>query len=115
MRRLVLAVSLGVALGTNVAAPAATRHATLRVADRSPLVLVGDAFRPDERVLVTVTTPLGPKRARVVAVDGRFRVRFLRVDASGCGAGYAARVVGDRGSSAWLVLGKTPVCVRPPR
>jgi hypothetical protein len=110
-----IAVTLSL-LGLLVAAcaDAAVQEPALRVASRSPLVVRGQGFRAGEHVAVIAITGLGPRKARVVARDGAFRVR-IAVPSTGCGAAYAARAVGDRGSRASVVFGEAAVCIPPPR
>ena len=111
--RFVVAV---VAVALLVSAAAAARPQTPRLAraQGEPLVLVGSGFTAGERVLVTLTTGYGPRQTRVVARGGRFRVSF-RVPDKGCGAAWAARARGNRGSTATLTLGEAPPCIPPPR
>jgi len=94
--------------GTTAAAP------TLRVADREPLIVVGDHFAPGERVSVTALTTLGPRTTRVVAVRGRFRVEFA-VPSKGCGAAFGVRARRANGTVVVAALPRAPVCVPPPR
>ena len=105
---LVTAVALAVAVDAT-----ATTGPSLRVVARTPLVLEGRGFHPQEHVTVTVITGLGPRVARAVAVRGTFKVS-LRVRSSGCGGAYAVRAAGNLGSRAMLLLGKS-ICVPPPR
>jgi hypothetical protein len=94
-------------------ASAAVSKPTLRVASQNPLTIRGDRFADGERVVLTVMTGYGARRATVVARGGRFRVALG--SAKGCGAAYAVRAVGNQGSKATLVFGEAPFCVPPPR
>lgn len=94
---------------------AAASPPTLRVVGRTPLVLEGRSFKPGEHVRVTVITGRGPRLERAVATGGVFRVTFA-VPREGCGAAYAAGVVGDRGSVASITFDRRPaLCIPPPR
>jgi hypothetical protein len=86
---------------------------SLRVQSRGAVVL-GTHFRAGELVTVTLITGNGPRRARVRAVNGTFKVGF-RVPGKGCGAAYSVRAQGASGTVAVLVFAEPPVCVPPPR
>ena len=86
---------------------------TLRLESRTPLVVRGEQFRAGEIVRLTALTGLGPVTTTVGVHDGRFRAT-IPVRREGCGAVWAVRASGDRGSVAYLPLGEAPVSVPPP-
>jgi len=104
-----LAVTCLVCAGTAAASAKPALHVQFRGA-----VVTGSHFHPGELVTVTLVTGNGPRRTRVRAAAGTFRVVF-RVPAKGCGAAYAVRARGDSGSAAVLVFSEPAVCVPPPR
>jgi hypothetical protein len=112
VRRL-LPVAVVVAALAPIASAGTTAAPRLERVEGTSLVLAGSGFRGGERVSVTVLTGYGARWARVVARRGRFRVAF-RVPDSGCGAAWAARAVGSRGSRATLRLGAPTPCIPPP-
>jgi len=111
MRGIVVFVFLGF-LATSAAG--AGVQPSLRIVSKSPLVVSGVSFVPNERVAVTALTGLGPRTTRTVAVGGRFRVA-LRVQSKGCGAAFAVRAIGGSGSRALIRMDSVGVCVPPPR
>ena len=113
MTRLI-ALGLIVACIPALAAAGTSAKPSLRVVDRSPLVVRGVDFRAGERVTVTALTGLGPRIARVTAVNGRFRVAFS-VPTRGCAAAWAVRAKGTLGSAVLMRLAEQSTsCIPPP-
>jgi hypothetical protein len=85
----------------------------LRLVTVQPLVIRGESFRPQERVVVTAMTPSGAKRVVVRATSrGRFGATF-ELRNQPCGDAFAVRALGARGSRAWVEVPSRP-CVPPP-
>jgi hypothetical protein len=105
------AASAGLLAALALSAVAGAAVPSLRMVRKTPLVLEGRGFVAGEAVRVTVVTGYGPRVQRLTTPRGVFRVVF-RVPATGCGAAYAARAVGSRGSIAAVRLGA--VCIPPP-
>lgn len=112
--RAVLAAVLVLLVAAPATATAGSAKPKLTRAEGQAFVLLGSGFVAGEHVSVTVITGYGSRRARVVARSGRFRVAF-RLPAGGCGAAWAARARGDRGSVATVRLGDASPCVPPPQ
>lgn len=87
-----------------VGAGAPGRTANLRLADADPLTLRGSAFKPGERVRVTVwVQPRRWERRIRVGRAGGFRVVFQQVRfGDPCTGDFRATAVGNEGSIAML-------------
>jgi hypothetical protein len=86
-----------------------SHRATVRVVDDSPFTVVGSAFRPRERVTLTVDAKTRATRTLTTSALGRFRTTFT-VTVDHC-AGYAVSAVGAKGSRATLKV--TGECAPP--
>jgi hypothetical protein len=86
---------------------AATRP-TLRVVDRTPVVIRGTGFAPAERVTVVVAAGSRWSR-RVTATDGTFVARFNVV--LGRCARYSVQAFGSTGTRARLVPRLALACI----
>jgi hypothetical protein len=91
--------------------PSATvARPTLRLLDAQPVVLRGTAFRPNERVKITVLQPTMTSRAIRAGAAGRFGARFAF--SLGRCEDLEVRARGSRGSRATLEL-LAPDCAEP--
>jgi hypothetical protein len=107
MRLLTLAAALVFA-----ASAAGAGGPRVRLTSESPATVVGTAFRPAERVAVTVTAGETVLRKSVVATgEGRFVARWQRSIAGGCHA-TTVSAVGSRGSRA-VYKTPPPECAPP--
>jgi hypothetical protein len=108
-----LAMLALLASATYAAPGAATGSPRLTMVSRTPLVVRGTGFRPEERVTVSALTSLRTVVVRTRATAGGvFRVRFGSFTQP-CGRPFAVRARGAAGSSALLRLAAPP-CVPPP-
>jgi hypothetical protein len=85
---------------------------SLRMKQLSPLVLVGERFRPAERVVLRVT--VGARtlvRARRASPGGTFTVAFPAVTVDRCGGGFSAVATAASGAVAKIRL---PQALCPP-
>ena len=108
-------VALAAIGATALAVPAAQAGTVpkLRLVTVQPLVVRGESFRPNERVVVTALTAIGPKRLVVRATArGRFGATF-RLPTQPCGKAFAVRAVGGQSRPATLAV-PGPPCVPPP-
>ena len=105
----ILTLALGLAVGSASTSGAAATRPTLRVVDRTPLVVSGAAFAPGERVTVVVAA--GSRWSKRVTTTGRgtFVVRF-NVRLGPC-ARYTVQAFGSTGSRARLIPRITLGCV----
>lgn len=112
MRILATLLATTLLLAGAAAATAATTP-RLRVVTAQPLVVRGDGFRPRERIVVTASTMIGPKRVVVRATArGTFRATIRLADQP-CGDAVWVRALGARGSRAWIDVPSRP-CIPPP-
>jgi len=113
MRVLVVSLVAAVAAVCIATPGTAASSPRLRVAGTQPLVVVGSAFRPGERVTLTAATPLGPMKVTTKAGrSGAFRAT-LRLYDRPCGKGLLVVAKGVTGNRAVLRLVSTP-CIPPP-
>lgn len=82
----------------------------LRLLDAQPVVLRGTAFRPNERIKITVLQPTVTSRAIRASAAGRFVARFA-FSVGRC-EDLDVRARGSRGSRATLEL-LAPDCIDP--
>ncbi len=108
MRRLI-----GTLIGALVlAAPVfASTSPTLKLQSLDPLVVRGAAFRPAERIRVTLVAPgLTEKRRLRASRHGTFRADFGDVQIGRCG-GFTVRAVGGSGNATTLKRPPLPACM----
>ena len=99
MSRLVVVAALTLAVPMAAFAQAG-RAPAISTASLAPVVVRGFAFRPRERVVVTVFAVSRERRVAVASSAGAFRLAF-RTRIARCDS-YAIRAAGSSGSSATL-------------
>lgn len=102
-----LTLVLGFVLASASASGAAATRPTLRVVDRTPVVIRGVGFAPEERVTVVVAA--GPRSSRRVSTNanGAFVARFKLV--LGRCTRYSVQAFGSTGSRARLMPSRVTV------
>ena len=109
--RAIAALTATLAVGAVAVAPAATSPTpVLRLADRDPLILRGEGFRPRERVRVIVYAPLVARRATRATAAGSFRVTVAEIAAHRCDAIRAVAQGSDHSRAVLKVL-PGPACM----
>ena len=81
----------------------------MRLIDRDPLTLRGQAFQPRERVVLTVSEPLSARRVVRAGATGSFRVTLSLVSADRCDAVRVVAAGAD--SRAVLKILPAPACL----
>jgi hypothetical protein len=106
-------VTMLVSLAVAIAAPAAPQRPAVYVASPAPLTVRGVAFRPAERVTVSVVS-VGWRSSRTVVATrrGSFAAVFRERALDRCGRG-AIRAVGNRGSVAVAKFTAPTACPPP--
>lgn len=106
----VLTLALGVALAWASISGATATRPTLRMVDRTPVVIRGVGFAPDERVTVVVAARSRWSK-RVTATSGGTFVARFKVVLGRCSR-YSIQAFGSTGSRARsMPLGVTADCV----
>lgn len=106
--------ALSLLAGSTGIASATSERATpsLRVKQLSPLVLVGERFRPAARVVLRVNTGARTLvRVRRASLRGTFTVTFNGVTVDRCGSGFSAVATAANGAVAKVRL---PQALCPP-
>jgi hypothetical protein len=102
----IAALSLGLAASATAATAPSLRLGTMK-----PFVVEGRHFKPQERVLVTLTgVRPGAVRHSLATSTGTFRVSFGTVMLGHC-SGFSVRAVGSGGSVASLKRPPLPGCM----
>jgi hypothetical protein len=101
MRRLPLLAAIAVAFAATPAVGASTARPALRLLDRTPVIVSGRGFEPQEvvRVRLAVGERVSTRRARTSAA-GAFRVRFT-VSLGRCKS-FSLQAFGSAGNRARL-------------
>lgn len=106
----ILTLVLGFTLASASASGAAATRPTLRVVDRTPLVIRGVGFASEERVTVVVAAQSRWSKRVTTTSDGAFVARF-RVVLGRC-ARYSVQAFGSTGSRAHLMPSRVTIdCV----
>jgi hypothetical protein len=85
--------------------------AALRVADTTPVTVVGTRFRAHEEVVVRATVDRNESLRRVSATPaGQFTVTFSGVFVDRCNSDLFVTAIGARGSEASTKIGAQPQC-----
>lgn len=113
MRRqagVILALVVGGVLASAAASGASAIHPTLRLVDRTPIVIRGQGFAPRERVTVVVAAGSRSTRRFTANGDGAFVARFKL--ALGRCSRYSVQAFGTTGARARLMPSRVNVdCV----
>ena len=113
MRLVAVCLTAAVAATCVVASADAASTPRLRIATTQPLVVLGSAFDPGERVTLTAATLLGPRNIVTKATrSGAFRATFRLYDQP-CGKAFLIVAHGTTGNRATLRLVGAP-CSPPP-
>lgn len=109
MRRVgvILALGIGCALASAAASGAVATNATLRLVDRTPVVIRGAGFAPHERVTVVLAAGSRSTNRVTANAGGAFIARFKL--ALGRCTRYSVQAFGSTGSRARLMPSRVTV------